>query len=154
MSGANPDSPSLNPVVSPLQNNCPLRLEQAVENKGSRGPCPACCVDGVWSEGRVSRGGLTQLPAHSSLCKFEEMKYEFKELNLKNRKSSSLLEVMGKGRLKCDEKACKGPYSLPSSLSFFLLFSLRPINRSFSIAMSSVFICLGLLRQHSGPENI
>lgn len=82
MSGIHPDLPSLNPVVSPLQHSCPLRLEQAVKNKDSRvpGPLPAQCVGGVLSEGCLSRGGVTQLLKLNSLCKFEEMAYEFKEL--------------------------------------------------------------------------
>ena len=132
----------------------PLDTRGGCGKQGLPRTLPSLLVDSIWSEGHVSRVGVPQLPAHSSLCKFKETEYEFKELNLKNWKSSYLLEVMGKWRLKCDEKACKDPYLLPSNLSFFLLFSVRPINRSFSIAMSSVFICLGLLRQHSDPENI
>lgn len=74
----------------------PLDTRGGCGKQGLPRTLPSLLVDSIWSEGHVSRVGVTQLSAHSSLCKFKEIEYEFTELNLKNWKSSSLLELMGK----------------------------------------------------------
>ena len=114
----------------------PLETRAGSEKQGllsSRTPSsPVCRWCSIWGLSE-QRWGYPAAWAQQSV-QIQRNGIWVQRTHLKNRKSSSLLEVMGKWRLKCGWEGLQSSL-LPSNLSFFLLFSVRPINTSSSIAM-------------------